>query len=75
MLFAAHQRHLRTGDGLIEAASIAIGDEAIGDLDACIGHIRNGTSGAKVDIVRMSGDYQCPLYLMCFQHALNTTAD
>ena len=75
LLFATHQRHLRTGDCLIEPAGVAIGDEAVGDLNACIGHVRYGPRSAEVDIVGVGGDHQRPLYLMRFQHALNTTAD
>ena len=69
LLDAAHRGHLRTGDGEVEPARVTIGDEAVGDVDACVGQHRHGAGGTEVDVVGMCGDDQRPFDLGGLQHA------
>ena len=42
--------------GEVEAAGLAVGDEAVGDGDAGPGELRDDSSSSEVDVVGMGGD-------------------
>ena len=47
--------------GRVEAAGIAVGHDAVADLNSCRGPGRDGSGGAEVDIVRVGGKTKHPL--------------
>jgi hypothetical protein len=68
-LFLAAQRgYLRPRDGLVEAARVAVGNQAVADLDPGVGPERDGARGTEVDVVRVGGDHQDALDLGVIEH-------
>ena len=49
---------LRAGDRGVEAACVAVGDNAVRHLDAGLGPRRDGSGGPEVDVVGVGGDHQ-----------------
>ena len=58
LLGATDSSHLGPRDALVEAAGIAIGDDAVRHGDALGGPGRHRTGGAEVDVVGMGGDHE-----------------
>ena len=61
LLGLADAGDLAAGDGGVEAAGVAVGADAVGDLDAGLGEQRHRAAGAEVDVVRMGGHDEYPL--------------
>ena len=51
-------RHLGTGDRPVAAARVAVRDDAVADLEAGVGPLRDRAGRAEVDVVRVGGDHQ-----------------
>ncbi len=58
LLVAAQRSHLRAWDAELRAAGVAIGHDAVGDLDAAVGPHRDRARDAEVDIIGMRHDHE-----------------
>ena len=61
LLVSAQLRHLGASDVLVEPARVAVGDDAVGDVDAGVGPRRHAPGDAEVDVVGVRGHDQDPL--------------
>ena len=68
LLLASDARHRRAVDRSVEAAGLAVGDEAIRDVGAGVGELRDHTGGGEVDIVWMRHDREGALDLVDSEH-------
>ena len=60
---------LRAGDLRVEAAGVTVGDDAVGDLQARLGPVRDRAGRTEVDVVGMGHDDQHPLHHVLVRHA------
>lgn len=58
LLLTANRRHLRPRDRIVETPRLAIGHEAVGDLNPTVGERRDRAGGTEVDIVGMGGHHE-----------------
>ena len=56
LLLAAQLRHLDAALATVRAAGVAVGDDAVRDVDPLAGPGRDRARAAEVDVVRMGGD-------------------
>ena len=68
LLLAAQRRHLGPAHGVLEATGVAVGDDAVRDVDAPVGQAGDRARGTEVDIVGMGRDDQHPLDLGLVEH-------
>ena len=58
LLDSPHTGHLLARDRPIGAARVAVGDDAVGDLHACVGPLCRGARIAEVAVIGMGDDHQ-----------------
>src|SRR6185437_11179792 len=71
LLGAAQRRDLRPGHALIVPARVAVGDDAVDDLDPGVGPQRDGAGGTEVHVVGVGGDHKDSLDLGVVEHGPN----
>src|SRR5712692_8015301 len=75
LLGVPQRRHVGAGDARVASASVAIGDDAVGDVDAGVGPARDRAGRAEVHVVRMGGDDQDAADLSVFEHVPDPTGN
>ena len=74
LLLTTDRRHLGARDRAIEPARLAVGDEAVHDLDPGVGEHGDRAGGREIDVVGVRHDDERTFDLGRLQHQLQSTA-
>ena len=75
LLLPAKCRNVVASHAGVEAAGIAIGDDAVAHLHPGFGHLRDGSGGTEVDVIGMSSHDKCTLDLRKREHDYEPTPE
>ena len=76
LLVASQRCHVGAGDAGVAAPGVAVGDQAVDDVDPGVGPARHGPGGAEVHVVGMRDDdeYSADLSVVKHDHDLRAPA-